>query len=360
MPHPLTPATLVYEIKTASDPQLSPDARHVLYALVEADPATKRQTSQLWRCDIDGAHPRRLTWTGERNGGGRWSPDGTAIAFVSDRPGQQQHAVLVMPTTGAGEARELARHRQGIEALAWSPDGTRLAYTTTFDPENPDEAPPADGAAPRVRVTRRDDYKQDNRGYLGERRQQIFVVDVRDGMRRQLTREPVDHHFPAWSPDGRRLAAQVPNRGGMYSQLALVDGDTGATTLVGPRDGAVGSWSWSPSGERIIFTGGVASVPRTPEDVVRDEEVTKATHPPPVPTGIPRRGGAPRPGQRQIDPGARGGPGRLGGSAAELAAPGRHRRGPGATRRPDERRAGGAAPPAPRESGVAPGAGETS
>lgn len=48
MPHPLTPATLVYEIKTASDPQLSPDARHVLYALSEADPATKRRTSQLW------------------------------------------------------------------------------------------------------------------------------------------------------------------------------------------------------------------------------------------------------------------------------------------------------------------------
>ncbi len=143
---PLTPAILVYGLKTIGDPQLSPDARHVLYALAEADPATKRQTSQLWRCDSDGANPRRLTWTGERNSGGRWSPDGTAIAFVADRPGQQQHAIVVMPTTEAGDARELTRHRQGIEALALSPDGTRLAYTTFFDPANPDETPLADGA----------------------------------------------------------------------------------------------------------------------------------------------------------------------------------------------------------------------
>ncbi len=262
MPRPLDPATLVYGLKTIGDPQLSPDARHVLYTLNEADPITKRQTSQLWRCDRDGANPRRLTWTGERNSGGRWSPDGTAIAFVSDRPGQQQQAIVVMPTTEAGEARELTRHRQGIEALTWSPDGTRLAYTTFFDPANPTEDPPAEGAAPRVRVTRRGDYKQDNRGYLGERRQQIFVIAVRDGARQQLTQEPVDHHFPQWSPDGRQLAAQIPNRNGMYSQLVLVDTVTGARTPVGPRDGAIGSWSWSPSGERLVFTGDTLASPQ--------------------------------------------------------------------------------------------------
>jgi len=262
MPRPLTPAILTYDLKTVVDPQISPDARQVLYTLAEADPATKRQTSQLWLCDINGGNPRRLTWIGERNSGGRWSPDGTMIAFVSDRPGQQQHAIVVMPMADAGEARELTRHRQGIEALTWSPDSTRLAYTTYFDPANPTETPLADGAAPRVRVTRRSDYKQDNRGYLGERRQQLFIIAVREGARQQLTQEPVDHHFPQWSPDGRWLAAQVPNRNGMYSQLVLVDTTTGARMLVGPRDGAVGSWSWSPSGERLIFTGDTSASPQ--------------------------------------------------------------------------------------------------
>ena len=61
MPRPLTPAILVYDLKLAGDPQLSPAAGHVLYTLAGADPATKRATSQLWLCDRDGGNPRRLT-----------------------------------------------------------------------------------------------------------------------------------------------------------------------------------------------------------------------------------------------------------------------------------------------------------
>ena len=48
----------------------------------------------------------------------------------------------------------------------------------------------------------------------------------------------------------------------MYSQLALVDAGKGAVTLIGPEDGAVGSWSWSPDGDRIIFTGDPAASPQ--------------------------------------------------------------------------------------------------
>ena len=100
MPRPLTPATLIYDLKLAGDPQIAPDGRQVLYALAEVDLDTKRSTSQLWCCGIDGGSPRQLTWAGERNSGGRWSPDGAWIAFVSDRPGQQQSAIFVMPATG--------------------------------------------------------------------------------------------------------------------------------------------------------------------------------------------------------------------------------------------------------------------
>src|SRR5581483_7816883 len=109
--------------------------------------------------------------------------------------------------------------------------------------------------APRVRVTRRIDYKQDNRGYLGDTRLQVFVVDVASGRRRQVTRAAVDHNHPAWSPDGKTIAVRVPNRNGMCSQLGLVDVDSGETTLVGPADGTVAAWAWSPSGDQIVFAG---------------------------------------------------------------------------------------------------------
>ncbi|HEX5498766.1 MAG TPA: alpha/beta fold hydrolase, partial [Thermomicrobiales bacterium] len=65
----------------------------------------------------------------------------------------------------------------------------------------------------------------------------------------------VDHHHPQWSPDGRKIAVQIPNRNGMCSQLGIVDVESGRVDLVGPADGVVGAWAWSPGGDRIFFAG---------------------------------------------------------------------------------------------------------
>lgn len=252
MSKPLSPDTLIYDFANASDPQVSPDGTRLLYSVGRTDRATRKSTSQLWCSRIDGSAPRQLTSTGTRNGNGRWSPDGRSVAFVSDRIKEQ--GIFILPVEG-GEARELTRHAQAIGDLTWSPDGGRIAYTTAVDPANPAEKEPEPGAAPPVRVTRRIDYKQDNRGYLGDTRLQVFVVDPSTGERRQVTSAAVDHNHPRWSPDGRSLAVRVPNRNGMCSQLGLIDVESGETKLVGPADGTLATWSWSPNGDRIVFAG---------------------------------------------------------------------------------------------------------
>lgn len=256
MPRPLSPDAFVYDLAAAGEPQVSPDGTTILYALGRVDRETGTAKSELWRCGIGGEAARQLTRGGGRNGGARWSPDGTAIAFVSDRLGPNLGGLFVLPADG-GEAREVTRLGPSLGELAWSPDGRSIAFTAPFDPENPDGTPPPPGAAPKVRVTRRIDYKQDNRadGYLGDLRTQLFVVDVASGERRMLTREPVDHQFPAWSPDGGRIALGLPNRNGMHSRLGLVDVASGAVELVGPEDGVVGLWAWSPAGDRVLFAG---------------------------------------------------------------------------------------------------------
>ena len=254
MTQPLTPELLIYGIVAAGDPQLSPDGARVVYSLGRADREHDRGTSQIWQSDLDGANPRQLTWTGDRNREARWSPDGRSIAFVSDRL-QGSSGLFVLPMDAPGEARELTRHRQAIGGLAWSPGGRSIAYTTTFDPDNPDEQPLPEGRPPKVRVTRRLDYKQDNRGWVNDARGQVFVVDVASGERRMLTREPHDLWFPQWSPDGRTLAARVTGASGIYSRLALVDAATGHTRRVGPESGSVGVWAWSPGSDRILFDG---------------------------------------------------------------------------------------------------------
>ena len=252
MTKPLSPETLVYGFTPASDPQVSPDGRRVVYNLAAVSPETKKGSSHIWLCDIDGANKRRLTFSGERNRGARWSPDGTHIAFVSDR----------VPTNGifqiavdGGEAREVMRQNQSIGDLAWSPDGARIVFTSSFDPENPEGEKPKDGVAPAVRVTSRLDYKQDNRGYLGDARTQVYAVDVTTGEKRSLSAEFVDHAFPVWSPDGQTVAASRSAANGWRSQLELIPLNGGESTLIGPERGNVGTWAFSPDGARIVFTG---------------------------------------------------------------------------------------------------------
>src|SRR5439155_16629513 len=202
---------------------------------------------------VDGSHPRQLTSTGRRNRGGVWSPDGSSVAFVSDRV--DGNGIFILPVAGPGEATEVLRDPREITELAWSPDGQRLAYVVMVDPANPEGRPPAPGAPPEVRVTRRPDYKSDGRGYLGDRRRQVFVVDVSGANRRQLTTDTVDHGLPQWSPDSRCLVVQVLPRAAMGSSMGLIDVHSGEMRLVGSTVGAVGIFAWSPSGDRVLFAG---------------------------------------------------------------------------------------------------------
>ncbi len=256
----LTPEALVYGLKAAGDPQISPDGTQIVYTLSQANPETQKSETHLWLCDIDGANQRQLTYSGKSNSTPRWSSDGSQITFVSDRIEDERkgaRAIFVMSFDG-GDAREITRHGQGVSNLAWSPDGKSIAYNTDFDPENPNEEKRDPETAPTVRVTSRIDYKQDGMGYLGDKRQQVFIVDVASSERRKLTNRPNDFQLPVWSPDSKMIAAALPNRNGMNSQLVLLDVATGAETIVGPEDGTISSWSWSPSGDRVVYTGDVA------------------------------------------------------------------------------------------------------
>ncbi len=252
MSTPLSPETLIYGLRTAGDPQLSPDGGRIAYTLVTTDREKHEVTSQLWLCDREGGNARQLTSTGKRNGGARWSPDGRQLAFISDRA--EKSGVFLLPMDG-GEARELTRQPSAISGLQWSADGCRIAFTAEFDPANPTGESPAPDAAPAVRVTSRIDYKQDNRGYLGDRRRHIFTADLADGATTRWTSEPYDYNEPQWSPDGRLLAAQRVTHNGMRSQLVILSGPgDGESTPVGPAEGSIGTWAWTPDGQSILFT----------------------------------------------------------------------------------------------------------
>jgi dipeptidyl aminopeptidase/acylaminoacyl peptidase len=247
----LTPEILIYGIKSASDPQISPDGEWVVYGVTTNDVETKKGSTQLWLSKIDGSELRQLTSAGTSNGLARWSPDGQSIAFVSDRG---KSSGLYLLSFDGGDPRLLASYPGGAGEPAWSPDGSRLAFTAVIDPENPDGKESAKDAPAPIRVTSRIDYKQDTRGYLADKRGQIIVLDVESGETRQLTEGPGEHASPQWSPDGKTLAALHPTLNYVNSRLELIDVASGEQRFITPEDGILGTWLWTEDGTGLLVT----------------------------------------------------------------------------------------------------------
>lgn len=150
------------------------------------------------------------------------SPDGRKLAFIRDNADFSARDLYVVNTNGT-QLRKIADrvYTQGSASFffSWSPDGTRLVYTSESGSSDPQS---------------------------GSMYKQIAVVGINGAGSRQLTRdEPgVANGNPVWSPDGKSILYQrnadlyIMNAGGHNKRLVVA----GAT-----------SGSWSPDARRIVF-----------------------------------------------------------------------------------------------------------
>ncbi len=114
-----------------------------------------------------------------------------------------------------------------VGGAAFSPDGSRIAYTVT-----------------RYSV-------KANRG-----NSDIWIVPVDGGEARQMTSSPGTDTSPAWSPDGRWLAF-VSTRGGNGAQIYLLSADGGEARPLTNMEGGASGPVWSADGSRILFVSEV-------------------------------------------------------------------------------------------------------
>lgn len=228
------------------DLDLSPDGATIVYALQSIDEKGDTTFSNLWRVAAAGGPPVQLTFGHDLDDSPRFSPDGAHLAFVSNRSGSSQLFVLSLD---GGEARPVTNLRGGPGPAAWSPDGTRLAFSGSVVDDAPPHAP---------RATRRSTYKLDGSGFIGNQPTQIFVVDVAGGEARQLTHGPSSALEPRWSPDGRRLVFTRMRDGrtdGHRSDVWVIDEDGGEARAVTQRSAHSMSPAFSPDGSSIVYYG---------------------------------------------------------------------------------------------------------
>jgi dipeptidyl aminopeptidase/acylaminoacyl peptidase len=238
----------------------------LVVAVANPDPQSNEYRGGLSRVPLDGGEPTPWTW-GDSDTSPVLSPDGRWLAFLRKAGGEKPRPQLhVMPSDGGG-ARCVTSLPLGVATPVWAPDSRRIAFVAripepgrygTEDPEWHD-TPSSDAEAPR-RITRMD-YAVDNIGYLVDRRNRLFVVDVTADEPEpvQLTDGACDVVDPAWTPDGEHLVVVAPRDLGatetLYDDLYTVPAAGGDLTLLATTAGFAGEPTVTEDGTVLFLCG---------------------------------------------------------------------------------------------------------
>ena len=251
------------------DPDVDSSGSFMVYASTQHN-----HNADIYRKDIAGRTTTQLTNDSAQDLMPEISPDGTKVAFASDRNGNWD--VFVMPVDGGPTVQVTFDEAHELHPT-WSPDGTSMAYCRFNDRSDQWEIwtvavsrPSArhfvcEGMFPRWCPDATENFLLFQRSRKrGERLHGIWVIQIRDGNGFNPTEVVASGDnaimHPAWSPDGRTIAytlVQNPNltAGGMPATAEIwavaIDG-TGHTALTtgGFRNMRP---TWSPDG-RVFFS----------------------------------------------------------------------------------------------------------
>jgi dipeptidyl aminopeptidase/acylaminoacyl peptidase len=224
-----------------TDPQLSPDARQLLYVLSESDWKANRQIAHIWRTKTDGTGAERLT-NGLGEQGARWSPDGKTIAFSGVLAAGGTAQVYLLQSAGleknGDQPKALTHHASSVSRVTWAPDGKSI-YFTAVEPKPPSR--PDDVYA----------YQESTQNT------HLWRVALDTGVETRITSGPFSIVSYQLSQDGRKI---VYNRARgplledrLHADVWLMDADGSHSLQLTDNDLTERGASLSPDNSQVMF-----------------------------------------------------------------------------------------------------------
>ena len=251
----------VFRLRTASEPDLSPDGRRVAFVVTDTDEEADRLRLSIWVAPVDGSAPPRRFTEGPADKSPSFSPDGRWLAFLSVADGRPEHAHVRLASLEGGMPAQLGDLPGPVSQFAWSPDSTRIVVVCGVGaPDRSDSASPRERHAPHV--PRGLAGKLDGVGWH-EGRRHLFVLDVERGSATQVTRGEYDHDDPAFSPDGATIAFasdRHPRRDDrqFHGDIWVMAAGGGRPRRLTSGKGVAEFPSFSPDGRWIAYAGTVS------------------------------------------------------------------------------------------------------